>query len=267
MAVAHMGGGDVVGLRRGVRRAQHVEPRVVRGEEHLEHGGVEVRAALWPRRPGVCSGVSPSTVAMSPNCTSRSTSTTWPGWMRPRPTARLLATVVLPVPPLGDRTVITRVVSTGSVFARHGPAWPAAVPVSSVARWRAPSQGLVVGVGETTSRTPARRAPSQRAGRRLGEQHDAELGSLHGRRPRPCESASSGRRGRGRGRRPRRRARRRRRPPWWGRPAGTRPASAVAARPRVRARPRGDASKAVVGEMKTMGLIAAPPCRRTRCPG
>ena len=55
----------------------------------------------------VCSGWRLKAVPRSPNCTSRSTAATCPGCCCARATARLLASAVLPDPPLGDTTTIT----------------------------------------------------------------------------------------------------------------------------------------------------------------
>ena len=53
-------------------------------------------------------GPRPSALATSPNCRSRSTMATRPGARAASLVARLVATVVLPAPPLGDITVMTR---------------------------------------------------------------------------------------------------------------------------------------------------------------
>ena len=57
---------------------------------------------------GQYSGSKLRPLATSPNWTSKSTRTVARGATRARPTARLVATVVLPTPPLGETTLITR---------------------------------------------------------------------------------------------------------------------------------------------------------------
>ena len=56
----------------------------------------------------VYSGTRLSADATSPNCTSRSTSTVDCGAAAVSPMARLVETVVLPTPPLGEAMVMTR---------------------------------------------------------------------------------------------------------------------------------------------------------------
>ena len=66
--------------------------------------------ATWAR---LCSGCKPMLVHMSPNCTSRSTAATRPGKRMASAAARLVATAVLPEPPLGDSTTMTLPVLSG----------------------------------------------------------------------------------------------------------------------------------------------------------
>ena len=107
----------------------------------------------------VRSGVSPSAEAESPNCTSRSTRATEASTVRARATARLAATIVLPDPPFGERTTITRPVGGASGMAGAGAdaCWRARA-VRSTARRMASSSSRSIRAGSMTSRTPARRA-------------------------------------------------------------------------------------------------------------
>lgn len=105
-------------------------------------------------------GARPRPLATSPNCRSRSTMATRPrlrvSWM-----ARLVATVVLPAPPLGDITVMTRPPGASS---RWIAVWPpdwrrAAAAPARLRAWRISSSSAPTGM---TSRTPARSARSSR---------------------------------------------------------------------------------------------------------
>ena len=116
------------------------------GEEHLQHGGIEVRRrfghvghAVLGREPEDGGHVAELHVEVDQHHPA--------GWTRPRPTARLLAMVVLPVPPLGDRTVITRVVSTGNACCSARASVARRRAVSSDGAVERTSQGLVVGIG------------------------------------------------------------------------------------------------------------------------
>ena len=79
----------------------------MRGEEHLERGGVQ-RCNVAGHVGQRLVGDQHEALAASPKSMSRSTRTTRPGWRLASPTARLEATTVLPDPPFGDSTVMSR---------------------------------------------------------------------------------------------------------------------------------------------------------------
>ena len=100
-------GRDVVGVDRVVGRAQGVDAGGVNREERLEHQGVLAGSG----GDGVRDRVLRVEVEAGGDVAKlqvRSTITTLMGAILPRPTARLVAMVVLPTPPLGEKTPITR---------------------------------------------------------------------------------------------------------------------------------------------------------------
>ena len=124
----------------------------------------------------VCSGLRYRPEATSPNCRSRSTITTLMGATLPRPMAMLVAMVVLPTPPLGEKTPIDQSLGafglagrrrSGSGWRRTGRPAPAA-----------PGSGPDPTAGLRMSRMPARMACRTKAGSGVADQDDAELRQL-----------------------------------------------------------------------------------------
>ncbi len=140
-----------------------------------------------------CSGVICMALATSPNCRSRSTSTTECGAQAPSPTARLVATVVFPAPPLGEITEITR------PFAPPCSGEPAN-GVSSARRWAVAwtarcSNAVTSAVpasGCSTSRTPARIAASVMSGPDAVTSSTLIPGCSRSRPAANCNASSSG---------------------------------------------------------------------------
>ena len=124
-------------------------------------------------------------IATSPKARSRSTRQTLRAPLSVSARARLTALVVLPTPPLGEKTVTTRptwVAPPGPRRARKS--WPARSTASTTA------SGSFAG---TTSRAPAFIAASEHLGvERLPDQHDADGGVL-GPQPSRRRSAASSR--------------------------------------------------------------------------
>ena len=149
----------------------------------------------------VSSGSSIRPLATSPNCRSRSTITTPMGAILPSPTARLVATVVLPTPPLGDITAMIRPPAPWSTALRPGVPGPAAGRLRRrLARSSMTRMVSASAPGSRRSRTPARIACSTVSGVAVSGQDDADLRVLkvHDRR-RASGSRPPAVRGRGSG--------------------------------------------------------------------
>ena len=134
------------------------------------------------------SGVRRSALAMSPNWRSVSKSTTLARRdALPMPTARLVATVVLPAPPFGDSTTMTRPAGSSACVADEvGP--PALRPSTAPARGGSRTSSSASS-GAMMSRIPPRSARSHMRGVGRGEQEHLDLGVLLVERRRPGPSA------------------------------------------------------------------------------
>ena len=136
--VADGGGRDLVGLGREVGADQGVEAGGVRLEEHLEGGAVELVPRPGRRRPWSTAGRGRG---RWPRRRTGGRGRRWPPARAPAAAsrvARLVATVVLPAPPLGDITVMTRPRGRSSLRAPVPlPAWRrAAAAPARVRAWR-----------------------------------------------------------------------------------------------------------------------------------
>ena len=109
----------------------------------------------------VCSGFRYRPEATSPNCRSRSTITTPIGATLPSPIAMFVAIVVLPTPPLGEKTPITRPLALSGCLATE-------VRLRVANDWQARSSSTRIWAGSAAglrmSRMPARMASRTKFG-------------------------------------------------------------------------------------------------------
>ena len=170
---------DPVRLGGRLGRGDHVQPGLVQGEEGLEDHRVAAGGPVdgatagstrgrgsgrWPRRRTGCRG----RPARWPGARS------WPG-----PTARLVATVVLPTPPLGETTLITRPVAGRRRSGRRAQLLRRArTSASSIARrsdLRRPPSGAAPGC--RMSGRPGADGGQGHLGAGVADQDDAERGA------------------------------------------------------------------------------------------
>ncbi len=104
------------------------------------------------------SGCRPSALATSPNCRSRSMITTSPGATSARASARLVDTVVLPAPPLGQSEITTRQSLSPSSATSLLSSESRRLSALSNARSNAARSSGAAASGAMTSRAPARSA-------------------------------------------------------------------------------------------------------------